>query len=246
MNITPRQRGAFFILLDKAMDMQALPREQWEAFRRGLILRACPRSGGLLRNVGSGAEFDRLMLETAIEAGDVEAAGRFGTAESRRLAALAEAQAEQIAQIAAPEAQAQAAPEAYLRGILKQAGWVWALPGQTMPQGQRGAWWLDLTAEHLRRLLCMLDTHRRRLLRRVPKARRRALAADGSERSAMPMGFDRKARYVWQGGELWRVPTASGAPAAENSPEDTPEAPASCETRAPVCCKPLAKRTAAV
>ena len=79
-------------------------------------------------------------------------------------------------------------PVAYLRGTMAQAGWRDAL------YAADGEWWLDLDAVRLGKLFQMLDTHRRRLLRRVPC---RLLEArwDGTL-APMRRGFEIGARYV--------------------------------------------------
>lgn len=211
--MTQKQRILFFRFFQKACEVRGIPPSEREAYRHDLIAHACPVSGGSLRNVGSGADFDRLMRLVAREAQSVEAAGHFATAEARRLAKLCEALVWQIWQIdcGLPEtlkgrgASAAITPADYLRGVLRQAGWTWA----TVAAGGSD-WWLDLTLHHAQKLMMMLDTHRRRLLKRAPRAFERL--PDGSERR-MRRAFDVDCAYRWDGDTLWKEPvTAAPAP----------------------------------
>lgn len=211
--MTQRQRILFFRLFARACEVRGIPPAEREAYRHNLIAHACPISGGSLRNVGSGEDFDRLMRAVAREAQSVEAAGHFATAEARRLAKMCEALVWQIWQIdcGMPEAlrgkstSTAITPADYLRAILRQAGWTWA----TVAAGGSD-WWLDLTLPHAQKLMMMLDTHRRRLLKRAPRAFERL--PDGSERR-MRLAFDPNSVYRWNGQDLWRLPIeASPAP----------------------------------
>ena len=173
--MTQKQRILFFRLFQKACEVRGIPPSEREAYRHRLIAHACPISGGSLRNVGAGEDFDRLMRLVAREAQSVEAAGHFATAEARRLAKLCEALVWQIWQI--------------------DCGLPEALKGD--------GWWLDLPLPHAQKLMMMLDTHRRRLLKRAPRAFERL--PDGSERR-MRLAFDPNSVYRWNGQDLWRLP----------------------------------------
>ena len=203
--MTQKQRILFFRLFQKACEVRGIPPSEREAYRHRLIAHACPISGGSLRNVGAGEDFDRLMRLVAREAQSVEAAGHFATAEARRLAKLCEALVWQIWQIdcGLPEtlkgrgASAALTPADYLRGVIAQAGWRWAVVAAD------DGWWLDLPLPHAQKLMMMLDTHRRRLLKRAPRAFERL--PDGSERR-MRLAFDPNSVYRWNGQDLWRLP----------------------------------------
>lgn len=231
--MTQKQRIFFFRLFAKACDARGIPPAEREAYRHNLIAHACPVSGGSLRNVGSGEDFDRLMRAVAREAQSAEATGHFATADTRRVAKMCEACARQVWEIAAGlpgkvrgndksngapngahderealrgspscHERAQPAPSsssspcvAYLRGLLAQAGWRWAV----VASGD--GWWLDLPRPHAERLLMMLDTHRRRLLRRVYNKWERL--QDGSQRP-MRLAFAPGSVYRWEDDILWR------------------------------------------
>ena len=188
--MTDKQRIAFFRLFTRACERQGVAPGEREAWRHALIREVC--GVGSLRAVGSGADCDRLMAAVARLAEDHGAAMRWGTAEGRRLAAMAEACARQCFEIAqaipALAERCAPGPVAYLRGVMAQAGWRDAL------HAEDGEWWMDLDAVRLGKLFQMLDTHRRRLLRRVPC---RLLEArwDGTL-APMRRGFEIDARYV--------------------------------------------------
>lgn len=188
--MTGRQRAAFFRLLARAADRQGVPPAAREAWRHEIVREACGVPS--LKAVGSGADFDRLMAHVSRLAEDHAEAMRWGTAEGRRLAAMAEACARQCFEIAQaiPALAEQWAPGAipYLRGVMAQAGWRDAL------HAEDGEWWLDLDLPRLQKLFQMLDTHRRRLLRRVTFAKWEELP-DGT-RGPMRLAFDLRARYV--------------------------------------------------
>ena len=243
--MTQKQRIFFFRLFAKACSARGIPPAEREAYRHNLIAHACPLSGGSLRNVGTGEDFDRLMRVLAREAQSAEATQHFATADVRRVAKLCEACARQVWEIAAeggkfgglevwkfgdagascegpsgrpskqprsggsrceasfhgyPPSIQTSTPEAYLRAIMAQAGWRWAI----VASGD--GWWLDLPRPHAERLLMMLDTHRRRLLRRVHNKWERL--QDGSQRP-MRLTFDPGSVYRWEDDILWREEPAA-------------------------------------
>ena len=196
--MTNRQRTLFFGLFARACEAQGIYGEQARnAFRHELIARVLPLSGGSLRNIGSGRDFDKLMAELARLAQSTEAAGHFATAEGRRWSYFIEAAARQVCELSAVRASMAEEPSqppiAYIKGILVQAKWHWALATRG------GAWWLDLTLHHCEKLFQVLDTHRRRLLRAIPLEKSEA---DGTR---MRAGFDPDAAYRRLGNRLVRV-----------------------------------------
>ena len=197
--MTDKQRIAFFKVFQRACARQGIPPGECEAWRHEIVREACGVPS--LKAVDSGAAFDKLMAHVSRLAEDHGEAMRWGTAEGRRLARMAEAAARQCFEIAQaiPALAEQWAPGAipYLRGILAQAGWRDAL------HAENGDWWLDLDLPRLHTLFRMLDTHRRRLLRRVPFAKWEELP-DGT-RGPMRLAFDLHARYVLTVNALLKV-----------------------------------------
>ena len=188
--MTDKQRIAFFRVFSRACDRQGVPPDEREAWRHEIVREACGVPS--LKAVGSGADFDRLMAHVSRLAEDHGEAIRWGTAEGRRLAKMAEACARQCFEIAQaiPDLAERCAPDPvdYLRGVLAQAGWRDAL------HAEGGEWWLDLDTPRLQTLFQILDTHRRRLLKRVPFAKWEELP-DGT-RGPMRLAFSLRARYV--------------------------------------------------
>ena len=188
--MTDKQRVAFFKVFQQACDRQCIPPGEREAWRHQIVREACGVPS--LKAVDSGSAFDKLMAHVSRLAEDHGEAIRWGTAEGRRLAAMAQACARQCFEIAQaiPSLAERCPPDPvdYLRGVMAQAGWRDAL------HAEDGEWWLDLDLVRLQKLFQMLDTHRRRLLRRVPFAKWEELP-DGT-RGPMRLAFDLHARYV--------------------------------------------------
>lgn len=204
--MTQKQRIYFFRVFRRACDVRGIRPSEREVYRHNLIAHACPVSGGSLRHVGSGTEFDRLMRAVAREAQSVEATGHFADAGTRRVAKMCEACARQIFEIARVEG---GDAVAYLRGILAQAGWRWAI----IASGD--GWWLDLPLPHAQKLFQMLDTHRRRLLRRV--GAKWELTAEGEERP-MRAAFRVNGHYEWRAAALWLRPWREEGPERRRVP----------------------------
>ena len=210
--MTQRQRILFFRTFAQACERQGIPPAEREAYRHRLIAETVPMSRGSLKCVGSGTDFDRLMRTVAQAAQSFETSAHFAVAEARRLAKMCEALVWQIWAIECgmPEAlrgkstSTAITPADYLRGVIAQAGWRWAVVAAD------DGWWLDLPLPHAQKLMMMLDTHRRRLLKRAPFRRERL--PDGSERR-MRLAFDVDCAYRWDGDTLWKEPvTAAPAP----------------------------------
>jgi len=158
MNLTKSQLARFWRLWSRA-EREALPASATKAerteLRRKTILQACGYES--LTQVNRGAEYDRLMVATALLANDYEEAAHFSVGNERRLAKLMVECARQIGEIVEE-------PHGwdYCRATLKQAN----LPPH----------WEDVPEELLASVFAALDTHRRRLLRREVAGDRGPLA----------------------------------------------------------------------
>lgn len=193
--MTDVQRRGFFNHLHAAVRAQKVPFDKVEEYRHDLIRRAVPHSGGSTKGVNNGDDFDRLMYLTCVEGNDFESAARWSLAPGERVAKMVEAMAEQVFQLSKSAGNA----ATYLQGIIKQAGWNWAL------YAKEEGWWLDLTLPHLHRLMMMLDAHRRRLIKRAVNTAE--VDAQGNElRTPMRLAFDIGAEYRWEGERLLRRP----------------------------------------
>jgi hypothetical protein len=148
MQITTAQTSMFWRLYAQA-ERETLPpsatRQERSDFRHDLIFKATGQRS--LKNVSRTTGFDKLMLETATLAGDYEAAGRYINGSERRYVHLIGECARQIGEIAD-------VPHGwdYCQSTFKQAG----LPKH----------WEDIPETLLASTFKMLDTHRRRMLKR--------------------------------------------------------------------------------
>ena len=121
-----------------------------ERYRRGLILQATGWRS--LREVAPGEQFDRLLELVAAEAGDYEMAVHAATASARRIGKRVADVLRQVCEIAGMEFAGDVERWDYARGIMRQAY------GRVE--------WEDIGEEQFRAVFMMLDTQRRRLLRR--------------------------------------------------------------------------------
>ncbi len=221
--ITHKQRLAFFKLFARACDVQGIPAAERETYRHSLIKKAVPASHGSLKAINSGADFDNVMLALAHAAHDFDASQKYVTATGHRLAKMAEALVRQISTIVAPQSrsprplcrgtlragelisQSANQPITYITSILKQAHF------PTTPDFTTEGWWLDCSTDHLQKLIQMLDTHRRRLLRKIPQK-----LEWSPQRKAyinMRVTFQMDAIYEWHGKILYkRTPSNIVAP----------------------------------
>ncbi len=162
MLLTSKQTSSFWRLWARA-EVEQLPsntsRQDRDAFRHAVLRRVCGvDSLRLVRNSG----FDRLMLEVASLAGDYVAMGYWCVASERRTAFMIRECARQIGELAN-----QPHGWEYCRGVFSQA----ALPSS----------WMDIPDHLLMSVFQMLDTHRRRVLKRD--------YGWTGERNNQPLGF---------------------------------------------------------
>lgn len=151
--ITPKQRAAFWRLFARAAAACGIPSRDRDAWRHKIMAETIGVSH--LADVGRTSDFDRLMARLAFLTGD-PSADRYSVAEERRLAATAEDCARQVLELAGA---ADLDPIVYIGGVLRRSG-------LSAPRQVGTGYWLDLPLRHIRTLLSILDTHRRRLLRR--------------------------------------------------------------------------------
>jgi len=149
--------------------------EARDAWRHGVILQETGR--GSLAEVERGAEFDRLLKRLSVEAGDFARAADMEAAEAGRIRARCEDCLRQICEIDGPDPHASATAPTAAR---------WAYVGRLAARAFGGRAWDDIPERDLARVFMMLDTHRRRLLRR---------AGWMGARFGQPLGFPHGARY---------------------------------------------------
>ena len=126
------------------------------------------------------------MTRFAEDAADYQSACHYAVGSGRRLAVLIAAVCEQVLQLKCLETTATTTTPAedYLRTILNRSG--------NLRSNQAGGWWLDLTDTNLQAVFAMLDTHRRRLIRRLNQ----------STSSSVPLSFSMDVGYVLMGTHL--------------------------------------------
>lgn len=158
MHLTKAQQALFWRTLATACQHLNLHSStDRDHYRRQVITEETSHTS--LKEVNRTSDFDRVMLRLASDAADYELAIRFSSGDERRMAHHVEVCAAQLVQLHADHPD----PHAYIIGIITQAGYHGHFEGSV--------WWLDLTTTELYALFQMLDTHRRRLLKRLPRFR---------------------------------------------------------------------------
>ena len=166
--MTRAQIKPFFRAVSRAASAQGLVgREAVEAYRREVMREEAGADHAADVDPGSG--YDRVMYRLAVDAGDWAAASRYATGEERRMAHLVEQCARQVIELKAIEDDPAAlfapetikvSPVGYVVGCLRQAGLL-------VTQTPAGDWWADISGAAAFSVFRMLDTHRRRLLKRL-------------------------------------------------------------------------------
>ena len=162
--------------------------EPLDAYRKRVMKEVCNATS--LKQLNRTNDFDAVMTRFAEDADDYQSACHFAVGSGRRLAVLIGAVCEQVMQLKSLEtaetgATATTTPaEDYLRTILNRSG--------NLRSNQAGGWWLDLSDTNLQAVFAMLDTHRRRLIRRL----------NHSTSSSVPLDFSMDIGYFLMGTRL--------------------------------------------
>lgn len=130
--------------------------EPVDTYRKRVMKELCGVDS--VKKLNRTGDFDAVMSRFAEDAMDYAAATRYAVGDDRRLAAIVRICCEQIMQLVGTPAGSTAAQD-YIAGIIRRAH---ILCGDPCDAG----YWLDLGADSLRAVFAMLDTHRRRLIRR--------------------------------------------------------------------------------
>ena len=155
--ITPKQKAAYWAAFQSAcFNMGLTGREEKDYYRHRAMQEACGKSS--INDLNTTDDFDKVMHRFYVDAGDFEQAAKYAVADAHRLSVLIKIECCQIMQLTGTsEAEAQR----YLGGVLDQS---------RIANGRytgTGTYWLDVAPDKLPKLLAILDTHRRRLLRRI-------------------------------------------------------------------------------
>ena len=162
--------------------------EPLDVYRKRVMKEVCNVTS--VKQLNRTGDFDAVMTRFAEDAADYQSACHYAVGSGRRLAVLIAAVCEQVMQLKCLEtavtgATATTTPaEDYLRTILNRSG--------NLRSNQAGGWWLDLTDTNLQAVFAMLDTHRRRLIRRL----------NHSTSSSVPLAFSMDIGYFLMGTRL--------------------------------------------
>ena len=156
--LTKKQAALSWRSLAAAADRQAVPDR--EAYRKRVLREELGVEH--MRDVGRTEDFDKLMLRLALDAEDWHGLSYYSIAGERRLADLVADCATQVLEledfeIASSKSDFNSLD--YISGVLRQSG-------MSPVRVEREDYWLDLAPADLARLLQILDTHRRRIVKR--------------------------------------------------------------------------------
>lgn len=158
--------------------------EPLDAYRKRVMKEVCNATS--IKQLNRTCDFDTIMTRFAEDAADYQSACHFAVGSGRRIAVLIAAVCEQVMQLKSLETTATTTTPAedYLRTILNRSG--------NLRSNQAGGWWLDLSDTNLQAVFAMLDTHRRRLIRRLNQ----------STSSSVPLSFSMDIGYFLMGTHL--------------------------------------------
>lgn len=129
--------------------------ESVDGYRKKVMLEECGLRS--MKDLNRTTDFDKVMARFLADAGDYQEASKFAVGDSLRMAVLIRICCAQVMQLLGTTPGSSQAVE-YLAGIIRQAH---------LDCGYDTAFWMDCPPDSLTALFAMLDTHRRRLLRRL-------------------------------------------------------------------------------
>ena len=129
--------------------------EPLEKYRKKVMLEECGLRS--VKDLNRTTDFDRVMARFLADAGDYESAAKYAVGDSLRKAVLIRICCAQVMQLWGITSGSSQALE-YLAGLIRQAN---------LECGYDTAFWMDCPPDSLTALFAMLDTHRRRLLKRL-------------------------------------------------------------------------------
>ena len=158
---TPAQVREYGVAAARACAELGIGREsERQAYRRRVVRELTGRAS--IKEVSSAEGYEAVMARLWADAGDFLRAADYSIAPERRLAYVVRVLACQLMQLKGGSG---ADAQAYIGGVLDQA---------RVPNGRGlddGGWWMDVAPRRLRDLVQILDTERRRILRRHGAAR---------------------------------------------------------------------------
>ena len=155
--LTGPQIAAYWRALHAATtNLGIFDRADVDAYRKRVMREECEVDS--VKKLNRTGDFDKVMARFAEDAGDYQRATQFAVGDERRLATIVRICCEQVMQLTDHPAGSTAARD-YIAGVIVRAH---ILCGNPLDPG----YWLDLGRDSLQAVFSMLDTHRRRLLRR--------------------------------------------------------------------------------
>ena len=171
---TPAQIREYGAAAARACAELGIGREsERQAYRRRVVRELTGRAS--IKEVSSAEGYEAVMARLWADAGDFLRAADYSIAPERRLAYVVRVLACQLMQL---KGGSEADAQAYVGGVLDQA---------RVPNGRSlddGGWWMDVAPQRVRDLVQILDTERRRILRRL---------------GARPLAFNAAVRYSLDG-----------------------------------------------
>lgn len=153
--LTKAQIAAYFRAANAAA--RALG-EPLDAYRKRVMKEVCNVTS--TKQLNRTGDFDAIMTRFAEDVDDYAMASKYAVADIHRMSVLIRICCEQVLQLKGCPAGSTAARD-YLAGVIGQSH----IKCGTDPRDP--SYWLDISPESLRSVFVMLDTHRRRLLRRL-------------------------------------------------------------------------------
>lgn len=171
---TPAQIREYGVAAARACAELGIGREsERQAYRRRVVRELTGRAS--IKEVSSAEDYEAVMARLWADAGDFLRAADYSIAPERRLAYVVRVLACQLMQL---KGGIESDAQAYVGGVLDQA---------RVPNGRSlddGGWWMDVAPQRVHDLVKILDTERRRILRRL---------------GAGPLTFNAAVRYSLDG-----------------------------------------------
>lgn len=156
--MTTAQIKAFWPVFARHCDALGIERPERDAYKRRRLTKLFGTDS--LHEVGKTGEFETLMSTMLAEAGDYEQASKFAIGDIRRMSRLINDVARQVFELKGLHESVQCDWLAYCLGILDRMGY-----RQVRTNSQE--WWMDIGVDRPIKIFQALDTHRRRLVKRL-------------------------------------------------------------------------------
>lgn len=154
--MTVKQMRIFWAAFGEACSSLGITQDERDGYRKQVMREetGCEH----LRDVSNARGFERIMARLKADAGDYQAAGSFAIGDERRMGAMIDDCARQVFELDGHSG-GHADVLAYVVGILNRSG-------MTQIRVNSSTWWMDFAPDKPMKVFQILDTHRRRLVRR--------------------------------------------------------------------------------